>query len=132
MPNDLELKYRYYDLSFDPKPNNLGDLSIETNKNAIKQSLINIFNTPKGSRIMMPDFGCDIHSYLFEPYDEITARAIATEVKNAFEYYEPRIRITRINANLDLNNDSQTYSLEVEYDIKDEGRDKIQLTLEKL
>ena len=132
MPRDLELNYKYFDISFDPSPNNIGDVSIVTNKDAIKQSLISIFNTPKGSRIMLPEFGCDVHSYLFEPYDEITARALATEIQNSFEYFEPRIRIIKIYVELDPDVSSQVYNIEILYEIKNDETDSLTLTLEKL
>ena len=121
----------YEDISLFPNIDNKGDVTTVRDKDSIKQSLLIIFNTPKGSRLMLPDFGCDVHSYLFEPFDEITARALATEIKNAFQYFEPRIRIKKVNVNMN-SVDGLFYDVEVKYKIVSGGEDTLELTLEKL
>lgn len=127
-------QFNYVDIDFNPGPNYKGDISIVTDKEAIKQSLISIFNTPKGSRLMLPGFGCDVHGFLFEPYDETTARLIAEEIEQSFEIYEPRISIVKINVNMNFKDvDSHMYKVEVLYKIREtRENDSLTLELEKL
>jgi len=134
MAKQIETKYQYFDIAFDPKLNYLGDISIVTDLGAIKQSLINILNTPKGSRLMLPSFGCNVKGFLFEPYDEITARSIAIEIKEAFEQHEPRIIIQKVNVTLNTGfNYSSMYDVEVIYEVKqNRQRDTLSISLEKL
>lgn len=134
MAKELQTRYQYFDIAFDPKLNYLGDISIVTDLAAIKQSLVNILNTPRGSRLMLPEFGCDVRRYLFEPYDSITAKTIGTEIKNAFETFEPRVNILKVKVNLQTNSrGTNLYDVEVEYEIKqNREKDKLTVSLEKL
>lgn len=46
-----------------------------------KQDLLNHFNTRKGERIMMPDFGSVVWDMLFEPLDNYTISIIDADVR---------------------------------------------------
>ena len=56
----------------------------------IKQSLIQIVLTPRRSRIMRPDFGCDVLGLLFEQNTDLLAEICRLEVTTAISKYEPR------------------------------------------
>jgi phage baseplate assembly protein W len=47
-----------------------------------KQDLLNHFNTRKGERIMMPDFGSVVWDMLFEPLDSYTIDIIDADVRS--------------------------------------------------
>ena len=47
-----------------------------------KQDLLNHFNTRKGERIMMPDFGSVVWDMLFEPLDNYTISIIDADVRS--------------------------------------------------
>jgi phage baseplate assembly protein W len=83
---------------------------------------------------MLPSFGCNVKGFLFEPYDEITARSIAIEIKEAFEQHEPRIIIQKVNVTLNTGfNYSSMYDVEVIYEVKqNRQRDTLSISLEKL
>jgi phage baseplate assembly protein W len=51
-----------------------------TDENAVKNSLINLFSTMRGSRRMIPQFGTSLYNYLFEQLDDTTAYAIGNEL----------------------------------------------------
>lgn len=63
----------------------------------IQQSLQIILSTSLGERVMHPNFGCELNSYIFE---EIT-QGLLTEIKgvisDAVLYHEPRIKLETIN-----------------------------------
>jgi phage baseplate assembly protein W len=67
-----------------------------TNIELIKRDINNQFATPIGSRVMLPAFGSNIYSYLFDPFDEYTKSAIiedATRVVNS----DPRVELITID-----------------------------------
>ncbi len=71
----------------------------------VKLDLLNHLFTPRGSRIMMPSFGTQLSSLLFEPMDEITVEEVRTEVKTVFDY-DPRVRTTKFNVIADYDNNT--------------------------
>ena len=103
----------YSDLAFAPVLNNEGDLSQVYNQDAINQSLFNIMNTRKGTRLMDPEFGCDFHTYLFDMFDLDTANKIVDDITRNFIRYEPRVIIDSIDKN--INYDALQYTLTINY-----------------
>jgi len=121
----------YSDLSFKPQLNNEGDLSKAYDYDAIEQSLTNILNTRKGARPMNPEFGCNVHDYLFEIFDRQTAKDMLNEILNAFKRYEQRIQIVDYRANMFI--DTQAYVISIDYKIKGANEVKTyEVRLEKL
>lgn len=72
------------------------DLKIDTDYRAITNSLLNIFNTAPGEKILNPGFGADLRYYLFEPISEKTAQIIGEVILKAIELYEPRVSVDEI------------------------------------
>ncbi len=68
-----------------------------TNADLIKQDLLNHFNTEMGSRVMMPEYGTRIYSYLFDPFDEFTKSAILEDATNVVNS-DPRVELVAIDA----------------------------------
>jgi len=71
-----------------------GDITRDTDVNAILNSIINIINTLQGSRRMLQPFAANMSGLLFEPIDDITARLIAESLIESIRYWEDRIEIT--------------------------------------
>lgn len=61
----------------------------------INQSLHIILNTQKGEDILRPEFGCDLLEHLDKPIDEAKI-AIAIEIIEAIEIYEPRVKLLQV------------------------------------
>ena len=62
----------------------------------VKQDIINHFNTRKGSRLMLPEFGTIIWDLIMEPLtDEI--RDLLTEDINTICNFDPRVTPTQID-----------------------------------
>jgi phage baseplate assembly protein W len=68
-----------------------------TNVDLVKRDLLNTFATPLGSRFMLPNFGTNIYSYLFDPFDDITKQAIIEDAINVIQG-EPRVQLVSIDA----------------------------------
>ena len=81
------------------------DLIVLKNENAIARSVKNIVFTVPGEKPFNPEFGSRITDSLFENIDDITASQIETELRDSIERFEPRVSITslKVNANIDEN-----------------------------
>lgn len=66
----------------------------------IIQAISMILMTQKGERVMRPEFGCDIHSYLFDTTDYQTLRMMERAVTESLVRWEPRIRDVEVNAEI--------------------------------
>lgn len=53
----------------------------------VKNALTQLLLTNKGERLMLPNFGCDLQKYLFQPLDEITFEEIKEEIITACNNY---------------------------------------------
>ncbi len=62
----------------------------------IKQSLEILMNTSKGERIMLPDYGSDLHDFLFDSISNSNLHLLQDIIKTAILRYEPRIRVNDI------------------------------------
>lgn len=108
-----------------------GDLALVTNRNAISQSLRMIINTAKGSRVFSSDYGCRIRGFLFEPFDETTARRIGEELRESIVNFEKRI--TLLDINVILKDDERSYEVEVTYQVVNRNEtETLRVSLEKL
>lgn len=72
------------------------DIARLTDDDSVIQSIKNIIFTKKGERPFFPEFGCNVHSLLFENLSEFTFESIRTEIKTAIENFEPRAKIDKI------------------------------------
>jgi phage baseplate assembly protein W len=77
-------------------PANSNDILVDSDEEAIKNSIRNIFSIRKGDKLLNPEFGSSLEQYLFEPVSEVYARAIADDILNTLETYEPRIEVTKV------------------------------------
>lgn len=104
----------YKDLSLTFKTNPLKkDLVILKDENAIKRSLLNLFSIRRGEKFFDSTFGSGIPDLLFEPFDYITAGTIKDNIVKLIQTYEPRISVRNVLIN--LNDDENTYEIEIEY-----------------
>jgi hypothetical protein len=76
-----------------------------------------ILLTPKGQRVMRPEFGCRIHELVFAPNDATTTGLAAYYVEEALAMWEPRIRVLDVRAAPDRER-AERLLVEVEYEIK--------------
>ena len=92
------------------------DLVVSRDASAIKQAIVNLLLTNKGERLMNPDYGSDIRSYLFEPLDYGTASQITGNIRYTIDRWEPRINVLNLNAT--PNFDDNGFDVEMTYEIR--------------
>lgn len=86
------------------------DLVVDYDLQAIKNSIVNIFTTSPGEKILNPTFGLDLRDYLFEPVSEAIAIQISSAILNGFIRQEPRITFLQRPTVLP-NPDEQSYTI---------------------
>jgi phage baseplate assembly protein W len=60
----------------------------------VKSNFINLILTRKGERVHQPEFGCDIHEYLFEQLTPETIAGARQSVINAVNQWMPFLELT--------------------------------------
>lgn len=85
----------------------------------LEQSMMMILGTAPRERVMRPEFGCEIHSLMFEPNNYATAVKAEGMVRDALGMWEPRVRVQSVVVEPDYNSESNGRLLiTVEYEIK--------------
>lgn len=83
---------------------------------SIRESIMLILGTAKGERIMRPDFGCGIQELGFSINDTSTASLAIFYIEEALKKWEPRIELTRVDADAD-SKDADRLNISIEYRI---------------
>ena len=94
-----------------------GRIGLAYGDSDIEQAIRMILLTPKGQRVMRPDFGCNIHELIFAPNDGTTSGLAAYYVEEALGMWEPRIQVIEVNADPDPA-DASRLLIEIHYEIK--------------
>ncbi len=63
----------------------------------IEQSLEILLSTSLGERVMQPEYGCNLKDYQFESTDSTLIGFIKDLVERAILFFEPRIKLERID-----------------------------------
>lgn len=94
-----------------------GRIALASQETDIEQSIRMILLTPKGQRMMRPDFGCHIHELVFAKNDGTTAGLAVHYVNEALNMWEPRIRVLEVKALTDETDPSRLL-IDISYEIK--------------
>ena len=88
--------------TFDKKT---GSVVLVSEEEDIRESLLILLSTKPGERVMLPDYGCDLTSSVFEPIDSTLINQIKRKIEFAVLYYEPRIILEDIEIEPGTEND---------------------------
>ena len=83
----------------------------------IEQAIQMILLTPKGQRVMRPEFGCQIHDLIFAPNDANTWGMAEYYVEEALRFWEPRIEVLTVTARPSEGN-NERMDVHVDYRVK--------------
>lgn len=78
-----------------------------------QQNIKMIVLTNPGERVMEPDFGVGITSYLFEQESPLLVKRIKKRIGDQVERYAPFVKIRQLNINID--SDNGFLSVEIKY-----------------
>ena len=94
-----------------------GRIALARQERDIEEAIHIILLTPKGQRVMRPDFGCQIHDLIFAPNDATTAGLAAYYVEDALGMWEPRIRVLEVTAGPDPDS-AERLLISIRYEVK--------------
>jgi len=94
-----------------------GRVALARRERDIEEAIIMILLTPKGQRVMRPEFGCRIHELVFAPNDATTEGLAIYFVQEALAMWEPRIAVLDVTAGSDPVAPERLL-IRVEYEIK--------------
>lgn len=94
-----------------------GRIALARQERDIEEAIHIILLTPKGQRVMRPEFGCQIHDLIFAPNDATTFGLAAYYVEEALAMWEPRIRVSEVNARPDPENLGRLL-IDITYEVK--------------
>lgn len=93
----------------------LSDVDSIFDLQAVTNSIVTVFTTSPGQKILNPAFGLDLRMYLFEPITENTAFFIRDDIFNNLSKYEPRVVVK--NVSVIPNIDEQLYEITLQIDV---------------
>lgn len=70
---------------------NPGRILLATGEDDVEQAVRIILSTVPGERVMRPEFGCNLHEFVFEHLDGATLGRIDQAIRVALHRWEPRI-----------------------------------------
>jgi hypothetical protein len=89
------------------------DIVADYDLGAIRNSIINIFLTSPGDKLLNPVFGIDLRDYLFEGVTDTIALSIYNDIYNNITRFEPRITLNNLQVIPDYNNHQYTINMSI-------------------
>lgn len=86
-----------FPLRFDPRTK---EAVMVADEEDIAESLRILLATHPGERVMLPNYGCALRRMVFEEASEQTVTEIKEMIRKAILFYEPRISVNRMDAQL--------------------------------
>jgi uncharacterized protein len=83
-------------LDFPIRIGHRGGWIVARHEEKVRQSIWAILSTAKGERVMRPEFGCDLHTFVFATLDTNTLTLIKSSVREALIRWEPRIEVKEV------------------------------------
>lgn len=137
MPMPLsDFQFIDFDIDFNKNPFN-GDISVVGDRNAIRQSIMNIILTVPGEKRFNDDFGVGLRHRLFENMSPLDLAHLQRDIKIAISRLEPRAVIDSVTFDEDTDVAKQGSSgtanqlnMSIEYTILNGRQSKLTDTLQ--
>ena len=130
-------EYKYSDVDIDFNKNEfIGDVAVKKDRNAVRQSVMNIIMTRKGEKPFNRNFGVGLHDLLFENLTLLDVAGLENRIAAQFDMFEPRAAIERLEVDMD-EIDSNQVSFTLRYvifigSLRDPLRETLRLGLKKV
>ena len=102
---------------FPPRIDPQGGMALTSERTELDQSIRIILSTSPGQRVMRPNFGCRLYELVFAPNNNHTAAQARRYVEEALGMWEPRIRVTKVDARPDEQERSRLI-IYIQYQVK--------------
>jgi uncharacterized protein len=76
-------------------------IDLSQDEEDIREAIQIILKTAKGERVMRPDFGSDLHKYVFASVNASTIGEVQAAVRDALVKWEPRIQVLDVAVEVD-------------------------------
>jgi hypothetical protein len=106
----LKKIYSDIDLTFNRVPVT-GDIAISYDNQAVIRSVSNLLLTNHYERPFQPDIGSNLEKMLFENVSSMMEGAIAREIEDCINNYEPRVKLNEITVSASENENGYNVSL---------------------
>jgi uncharacterized protein len=110
---DLQEKYNTSSKLFENQE--INDLKLDYDIDAVKNSLYNLFTTTPGEKLLNPEYGLDFKQYLFLPATVDIAKYIRDEIYSQTARFEPRIKV--VNVNITIMEDVNEFDINIYYNV---------------
>lgn len=88
---------------------------------SIVQSIKNILTTSRNTRVMLPEFGCDLQDILFDIMDEASEILVKNVVVAAISRWEPRVYVDYSQTSVRAVQDEHAYYVIIVFKIVNLG-----------
>lgn len=123
---NANLPYTYADLHLDLREkyliNNplnqrpeINDIMVDYDVDALKNSLLNLFSTSPGDKILSPEFGLNLRQYIFEPITRERAFDLQRTLYSGITRFEPRMVVNQVV--VVPNFDAMEYNITIYYSV---------------
>jgi hypothetical protein len=86
-------------------------LSRQVDDRLIRNDLLQLLMTAPGERVMRPDFGSPVRTFVFEQIDDNSIELLQSDIKDAIERFESRVQVDEVN--IIRQQDENTISIKV-------------------
>lgn len=118
--------YKFADLHIDLESNfvknsslfqqpEINDFKLDYDIEAVKNSLVTLFTTMPGQKILNPEYGLDLKQFLFLPMTIMTGNRIRDEIYTQIARFEPRVKV--LNVKITMFEDVNEFDIDIYYDI---------------
>ncbi|QEC48465.1 GPW/gp25 family protein [Baekduia soli] len=87
-------------LAFPLSVDHRGAVAMARGEADVEQALEIILGTAPGERPMRPEFGCEVHDFVFDAIDAAMVGRMETAIRRALDRWEPRVEVTGIDFDL--------------------------------
>ena len=92
-----------FPLQIDPH----GSIALARGEEDVDQAIALILSTAPGERPMRPEFGCQVHDFIFDTLDAATVGKMESAIRAALDRWEPRIEVDRVEFDLARSGDGE-------------------------
>lgn len=103
--------------SYPVRTDHRGDVETASAEDDVREAIRILLGTAKGERVMRPEFGCDIHDYVYSSVTPATLNLIESSVREALVTWEPRVDVEDVTARRDEEEPDRVL-IEIEYRVR--------------